>query len=56
MIAARMPSIAAIGHGRPGPLTGNGLLMVVDPLAIIRAMKNAATPASDIWASEIWPT
>ena len=43
-------------HGSPGPSTGNGLVLVVEPSAIIRAVKNAATPASDIWASEIWPT
>ena len=26
-----------------------------EPSASMRAMKNAATPASDIWNSEIWP-
>ena len=41
---------------RPGPLTGNGLMRVAVPSAIIRAMKNAATPARPSWASEICPT
>ncbi len=54
--AAITPSTAATGHGNPGPSTGKGFVVVVDPLAIIRAMKKAATPARDIWASEICPT
>ena len=41
--------------GSPGPSTGNGLRAVVEPSAIIRAVTNAATPASDIWASRSGP-
>ncbi len=41
---------------RAGPLTGNGVRSTSSvPSAIIRAMKKAAMPASDSWASEICP-
>ena len=45
-----------MGHGRFGPRTGNGESGETDPLAMMRAVKNAATPAIDIWPSEICPT
>ena len=50
-----MPARAASGHGRPGPETALRPDPWPVPSAIIRAMKKAATPASDIWISEIWP-
>ena len=50
-----MPASAASGHGSPGPETAVRLIPWPEPSAIIRAMKNAATPASDIWNSEICP-
>ena len=51
--AAMIPINPAIGHGKPGPLTGTRFEPRPMPSAIIRAMTNAAIPANDIWASEI---
>ena len=53
--ATAMPARAASGHGNPGPATAVRLVPWPVPSAIIRAMKKAATPASDIWNSEICP-
>ena len=55
-MAIKMPSTMAMNQCRPGPLTGNGFTVEVRPLAIMRAMKKAATPARPSWAREICPT